>query len=217
MKILITGIAGTIGNTLKNGLSKEHDVVGIDLVPGVGVTDLVDLTDRSPQTLARLDELFRGVEAVIHLALSSKAGGTKLDEVYTDLETRQADQVNKTMGEDVLWTAHNAGVGRFIFPSSVHAALGGVPGYRDPRAMNAEEHRRVFHRPKVSARHVYAPSGGAYGATKIYLEMMGYNFAFTHGMPFVGVRFGNVRKDDDPNESDFQRGRELVRQHSWAI
>ena len=64
MKILITGIGGTIGSVIADALSERHEVTGIDIRPlerpGVVVADLTDIDAITPR--------FEGVDAVVHLA-----------------------------------------------------------------------------------------------------------------------------------------------------
>jgi nucleoside-diphosphate-sugar epimerase len=202
MQIMITGAGGTIGKVLMEGLS-HHDVVGIDRLVGPYIVPL-DLTDRSRTAVYKLEQLLRGADAVIHLAWDTREHSTKLDELFTDAETASAHQKNVAMSEHILWAAHRAHVRRFIFGSSVHAMLGYVPGYTYPESLENMELHTALHRPlKISTRKHPKPSGGVYGASKIYVESLGYSFALTHGMEFVAIRFGNVREDNDPKKSEY--------------
>lgn len=203
MKILVTGAAGTIGTVLMDGLAKDHELIGVDRVAAPGVT-MLDLADRGEATLTTLGRLFVDVETVIHLAWDTKESTTKLDEIFTDPEHATAHRDNLWVGESLLWAAHQAGVRRFIFASSVHAALGHVAGYEYPISQDHREHHDVLHRDqKISVRNGPAPSGGVYGATKAYFESLGYSFAKTHGVEFVAIRFGNVRRDDSAKDSEY--------------
>jgi nucleoside-diphosphate-sugar epimerase len=202
MKGIVTGAAGTIGQVLMKGLAKDHGIVGIDCRDAPGVT-VLDLADPNKATRDRLMELFGDAEFVIHLAWDTREGGTKLHEVFTDSETGIAHDDNRVMGEHVLWAAHRAKVRRFIFASSVHAMLGHIPSYKYPESLTDRKRHEMLHRPKIAARKPPKPSGGVYGASKIYFEALGYSFAQTYGMEFIAIRFGNVRKDDSPKRSEY--------------
>jgi len=60
MRILVTGTSGQIGSVIASMLSSEHDVIGIDLVPGKMTTH--ELLYDAPAVLLRyfpsLDKLF---------------------------------------------------------------------------------------------------------------------------------------------------------------
>ena len=64
MKLLVTGICGTIGSVLARRLSEDHQLIGLDLRPSNEFeTVVMDLTDSDA-----LPDVFRGVDVVIHLA-----------------------------------------------------------------------------------------------------------------------------------------------------
>ena len=64
MRILITGIAGTIGSILAPDLERDHDVYGLDLRPSERPNTIqVDLCDADA-----LAPAFEGMEVVVHLA-----------------------------------------------------------------------------------------------------------------------------------------------------
>ena len=108
MRILITGIAGTIGTILAERLSAEHDVTGIDLRSSDAFpTGLVDLNDYE----ALLPEM-DGVEAVIHLAAERQ------HERHIGWDVLMPRNVQPTA--NVFQAAHEAGVRRVVFASSMH-------------------------------------------------------------------------------------------------
>lgn len=63
MRVLVTGSAGQLGAAIVRLLTPEHDVIGLDLIPGLTTTQVGDLADRP-----LLDRLLVGVEVVIHTA-----------------------------------------------------------------------------------------------------------------------------------------------------
>lgn len=64
MKILITGITGTIGSFLAPALARDHDVYGIDLRP----SDWPNSTQADLCDPDALPPVFEGMDVVIHLA-----------------------------------------------------------------------------------------------------------------------------------------------------
>ena len=64
MKILITGITGTIGSFLAPELARDHDVYGIDLLP----SDWPNSTQADLCDPGALPPVFEGMDVVIHLA-----------------------------------------------------------------------------------------------------------------------------------------------------
>lgn len=102
MKIVVTGGNGYIGRALKKRLERGGDATGdfvtVDDDPGFPRTDF------SVDDLARL---FRGADAVVHLA--AVRGGTRISRF----------DANAAISENVLLAMAAAGVKRFVFMSSI--------------------------------------------------------------------------------------------------
>lgn len=117
MKILITGIHGFVGSNLVAALKSKHEIYGLDIVApekeGVAKTFSWDDLDKGAVP---------PVDAIIHLA--GKAHDTKnksAAEVYFRINT----ELTKKMFD--YFAAHPE-TGKFIFFSSVKAAVDKVPG-----------------------------------------------------------------------------------------
>lgn len=117
MNILITGIHGFVGSNLVNALKRHHTIFGLDIVAPAkdGVERTYSWADLDNGRLPRVD-------AIIHLA--GKAHDTKnrsAAEVYF--------QVNTGLTKKIFdyFSAHPE-TGKFIFFSSVKAAVDKVPG-----------------------------------------------------------------------------------------
>lgn len=117
MKILITGIHGFVGSNLVAALKGEHEIYGLDIVAPdkEGVVRTFSWND--------LDEgHVPPVDAIIHLAgkahdTKNKSGADVYFKVNTDLTKKVFD----------YFSAHE-GIKKFVFFSSVKAAVDKVPG-----------------------------------------------------------------------------------------
>ncbi|MBV7337153.1 NAD(P)-dependent oxidoreductase [Chloroflexi bacterium TSY] len=107
MKILITG---TIGSILAPELDGDHEVYGVDIRPSEWAnstqSDLCDPTALPP--------IFEGMEMVIHLAADPRHEV----EIGWDVLTNP----NLIATARMYDAAHDAGVRRVIFASSMHVA-----------------------------------------------------------------------------------------------
>jgi len=63
MQLLITGTSGRLGSALAQRLSRDHTIIGLDVVPGPYTTHLGSVTDR-----AQVFALAKGVDAILHTA-----------------------------------------------------------------------------------------------------------------------------------------------------
>lgn len=183
MKIVITGGAGIIGSVLIAGLKERHDVVGLDLKSASHCYTL-DLTGDAQE----VREYLSGADAVIHLAWDIQEGGGSLSPILPE---------NKFMGERILSLSQELGIPKVILASSVHASF----GYLGTVHWQTEEGHSNLHKLRITSDHVPWPSG-AYGASKVYLEMLGKAYA-DRGLEVIAVRFGNVTRDDTHGEYPF--------------
>jgi nucleoside-diphosphate-sugar epimerase len=160
--ILITGSKGKIGSVLTRELSKKYHVTGLDL-PEHDISNYQLLLNK-----------MQGVDVVIHVAYSP--GGPHRRENW---KSNSLDPANVQLEMNVLHAAVEAGVGRVIMASSVHAD-----------DFNSHEGPR-----HLTAPGSYAPAS-PYGTHKLIMEEIGKFYAFHHGIEFVGVRFGGVSHDN---------------------
>jgi nucleoside-diphosphate-sugar epimerase len=107
MRVLVTGVAGHLGEALARTLAARGDeVVGLDLVPSVYASHVGSITDTT--LVARC---MRGVEAVFHLATLHKPHVASHDR-------RAFIDVNVAGTETLLAGAVGAGVSAFVFTST---------------------------------------------------------------------------------------------------
>ncbi|WP_179032983.1 NAD-dependent epimerase/dehydratase family protein [Paenibacillus kribbensis] len=167
-KLLITGAAGTIGKVLYEGLKREgkYEITAADLKRDeeAGIVEM-DIHD-----VARLDELTRGVDTVLHFAWI-KDEGDFLGKVLSG---------NVSGAYKLYEAAVQNGVKRIIFASSNHATgfykVGEIIDVEDP----------------------YRPDS-FYGLSKCYIELLGRLYADQGKISSFNIRIGNFPGDDRPH------------------
>ncbi len=160
-RILITGAAGNIGKTLREGLRGRYPVLRLsDIAPmdparsGEEVVP-ADLTD-----VAQVEAAMQGVDCVVHL------GGISVEDTWEKILP------NSIAGTwNVFEAARRNGARRVVYASSHHAV-----GY----------HRRARF---IDATVPLRPDG-PYGVSKAFGEATGRMFADKHGMTVACLRIG---------------------------
>lgn len=117
MKILITGIHGFVGSNLVQALKSKHEIYGLDIVSPEkdGVIKTYSWIDLDNNAIPQVD-------AIIHLA--GKAHDTK-NKSAADIYFKVNTDLTKKMFD---YFSANPGIKKFIFFSSVKAAVDKVPG-----------------------------------------------------------------------------------------
>jgi len=176
MRALVTGSSGHLGEALRLRLAADgHDVIGLDLLPGVATTHRGSIIDRG-----LVDRAMRGVDAVFHAATLHKPHVATHDEqAFVD--------VNVTGTLNVLKAAAGTGVGAFVFTSTTSVfgdAL--TPAKGAPAAWIDED---VTPKPK-----------NIYGVTKAAAEDLCALFARNHKLPMVVLRTSRFFPEADDDE-----------------
>ena len=163
-RILITGAAGKIGSTLRDGLRGRYAVLRLSdiapLDPARAGEEIVpaDLTD-----LAEVEAVMQGVDCVIHLG------------AFVGENTWEKILPNNVVGTwNVFEAARRQGVRRVIYASSHHV----VGFYRRARFID----QTVVPRPD-----------SVYGVSKVFGEAVGRLFADKHGLSVACLRIGAFR------------------------
>jgi uronate dehydrogenase len=160
-RILITGAAGNIGKTLREGLRGRYPVLRLSDIAPLGAAGAgeeiapADLTD-----FAQVEAAMQGVDCVVHL------GGISVEDTWEKILP------NSIVGTwNVFEAARRQGTRRVVYASSHHAI-----GY----------HRRARF---VDATVPIRPDG-PYGVSKAFGEAVGRMFADKHGMTVACLRIG---------------------------
>lgn len=185
-KVLVTGIAGTIGSVIKLGFSEKYELSGLDRVTTEGVpcavADVADLSAIAPS--------FEGVDVVVHLA-ADPSPRASWDSVL---------QNNIVGTRNVFEAARNARVRRVVLASSHHAA--GFYGLKDdPYKAIYEGRLEEAERPIERLPPNRVRPDSYYGVSKIFGEALGSYFHDQYGISVICLRIGWVMKTDDPTFS----------------
>ncbi len=167
-KILITGAAGTIGKVLYEGLKAKgkYEIIAAD----VKKDEEAGIVEMDIQDAARLAELTRGVDTVLHFAWI-KDEGDFLGKVLSG---------NVSGAYKLYEAAVQNGVKRIIFASSNHA----TGFYKVGEAIDVED--------------PYRPDS-FYGLSKCYIELLGRLYADQGKISSINIRIGNFPGDDRPH------------------
>jgi UDP-glucose 4-epimerase len=164
MRILLTGSSGQLGAEIARQLSAEHQVIGLDLLPGPWTTQSGTVTNRD-----LIFALAKQADAVIHTAsLHAKhllAGATK----------QQFIDTNITGILHLLEAAVQAGIRRVVYTSTTSVyGFALVPS--DQAVWVTEE---LTPRPR-----------DIYDITKLAAEALCRHFAQAQGLPSICLRTG---------------------------
>ena len=163
-RILITGAAGTIGRTLREGLRGRYRTIRLsDIAPMAPAGPGEELAPADLKDFAAVRAAMQGVDAVVHL------GGVSVEDTW---EKILPNSIEGTW--NVFEAARQCGVRRVVCASSHHA----VGYYRRGRAID----RNVMVRPD-----------GPYGVSKAVAEAIGRMFADKHGMTVAMLRIGSFQ------------------------
>ena len=158
MRVLITGISGTIGAVLADRLGSEFELRGLDLrAPDAGGPDDIRLGDCADPAVA--DDAVQGVDAVVHLAgIPSEAS---LPEILQ----------GHVCGTAALLDAMvRHGVRRMVYASSNHA-VGMVPRTRDLSATTPPRPDTLYGVGKVAGEALLSLYADRYAVSAVALRI----------------------------------------------
>jgi uronate dehydrogenase len=160
-RILITGAAGNIGRTLREGLRGRYPVLRLsDIAPMDPARPGEELAPADLTNFAQVAAAMRDVDCVVHL------GAISVEDAWEKILP------NSIAGTwNVFEAARQNGVRRVVYASSHHAV-----GY----------HRRA----RFIDRTVAPRPDGPYGVSKVFGEAVGRMFADKHGMTVACLRIG---------------------------
>ena len=161
MRVLVTGSSGQLGATVAEQTSADHELVGIDLVPGRWTRHMMSITDR-----VAVFEVIREVDAIIHTA--------SLHQPHVTTHSRQAFiDTNITGTLNLLEAAAQNGVQRFVYSSTTSLYGEAMVPTREAVWVTEE----LVPRPR-----------DIYDITKIAAEELCRDIAFSTGMSMLCLR-----------------------------
>ncbi len=171
-RILITGAAGKIGDTLRKGLRDRYLLMRLlDVAPLRPAEAGEELCKADIRDIAALEKAMVGIDCVTHLA-----------GVPEEAEWETVLALNIEGCFNVFEAARRQGVKRVIFASSNHA----VGFHRRERFID----NTVLPRPDTR-----------YGVSKVFGEALGRLYADKYGLSVACLRIGTFRTPDRPAEA----------------
>lgn len=161
MRILLTGSSGQLGTEIARQLSADHEIIGLDRLPGEWTSRLGSVTNR-----AMIFALMPGIDAVIHTASLHApyiSNATKQDFIDTN--------ISGTL--NLLEAAVQAQIRRFVYTSTTS-----VYGY----ALVPKE-RAVWVTEDLTPQ-----PRDIYDITKLAAEALCKHFAEAQGLPVICLR-----------------------------
>jgi UDP-glucose 4-epimerase len=170
MRILVTGSSGQLGTVISSMLSKEHSVLGVDLLSGEFTTHIGDITNRNFVLSAT-----ESVDIIIH---TSSLHAPQLDTHSREefIDTNIAGTLN------LLQASIKNGVRRFIYTSTT--SLYGNAMVSTKKAVWVTED--LLPRPR-----------DIYDVTKIAAEGLCEIFANKYGLPCISLRVSRYFPEPD--------------------
>jgi UDP-glucose 4-epimerase len=191
MKVLVTGGLGVNGSWVTRRLLEHgHQPVVFDFRPDTAlVRDIagdIELLQGDVRSLPELERVLREreIERIVHMAAMLHG----IQEV-----PYEGFQVNAVGSVNVLEAAARCNVSRVVFASS-RAVYGGAIG----------EHLHPHYRPFTEETPVRPRF--VYDTLKVMVEGMGRNYATTHGLDFVALRFAHIV---GPGKGDWTGGHSI--------
>lgn len=183
-KVLVTGIAGVIGQACVDLLSDRYEITGIDIKdPGKAPTLVASVSD-----LDAILPAFEGIDAVVHLA-GNPLVSAPWDDVFN---------INIQGTYNVFEACRIKGVPAVVFASSNHT----IGGYEDeglPEIYKVGDTRVYDHTVELRPDSLY-------GVSKVFGEAVGRYYQEYHGVRSYNLRIGSVRGDDDPKSPEVPNG-----------
>lgn len=165
LRVLITGAAGRIGRTLRDGLAGRYALLRLaDIAQQDEAGTGEELVTCDVADMAAVERAVAGIDVIVHLAA-----------VPDEDDWDRLLPANISGTYNLFEAARRAGVRRVIFASSNHAV-----GFHR-RARPLDEHDV----PRPDSR---------YGVTKVFGEAVGRLYADKHGMQVASLRIGSFQE-----------------------
>lgn len=179
MKLLLTGSSGWLGRFLAPQLrAAGHEVVGLDIAPGVDTQVVGSVADRA----LVFDLVADGVEAIVH-------GGALHKPDIARYPKQAFIDTNVTGTLNLLEAAARAGHDRFVFTSTTSLMVS--------ERVRADGSAQAFW---MDERFYDGPPRNIYGVTKQAAEGLCRLFASEHAMDIAILRTGRFFPEEDDTD-----------------
>jgi uronate dehydrogenase len=183
-RVLVTGLSGLIGRAFRKQVDGRYDLSALNRSAVEGVPcHQADIAD-----LGAIKPAFAGVDTVVHLA--AQVGNPAWEAVLRH---------NITGTYNVFEAAREAGVKRVVFASS-GAAVSAIESDKPYSDIVAGRYDGLTSWPMLTHLSPLRPHG-LYGASKVWGEALGRDYADAHGMSVICVRIGRVHAENRPQSA----------------
>jgi len=183
LRILITGINGTIGRILRPALQDDHDLYGLDRVSPL--SDRISSANIAEyRQVAQVVEQFSPLDCIIHLAGDAS--------VTASWESVLVANIMGT--RNVFEAAREFQVKKVIFASSNHVT-GAYEGFEPNLHLHTQPEP-----PKISIQDPIRPDSD-YGVSKAFGEALARYYCARWGIEAICLRIGAVSANDDPTSN----------------
>ena len=183
LRILITGINGSIGRVLSKALEDVHNVYGLDRV-GPFSAQILSANIAEYKELAQVFQQFSPLDCIIHLA-----GDPRVDASWESVLV-----ANIIGTRNIFEAAHEFEVPRVIFASSNHVT-GAHEGFEPYLYLHTQPEP-----PKISPQDPIRPDSD-YGVSKAFGEAVARYYCARWGIEAICLRIGAVLSNDDPTSN----------------
>ena len=180
MRILITGINGTIGRVLRSALQEVHEIYGLDRVSPFS-DRILSANVAEYDQVAHLFQKFSPLDCITHLAADPR--------VEASWESILVANIIGT--RNIFEAARVFKVRRVIFASSNHVT-GAYEGFEPNLYLHTQPEP-----PKISPQDPIRPDSD-YGVSKVFGEAVARYYCARWGIEAICIRIGAVLSNDDP-------------------
>ena len=183
LRILITGINGTIGRVLRSALQDVHEIYGLDRVSPFS-DRILSANIAEYGQVAHLMQKFSPLDCIIHLAGDPR--------VEANWESVLVANIIGT--RNIFEAARQFQVRRVIFASSTHVT-GAYEGFEPNLYLHTQPEP-----PRISPQDPIRPDSD-YGVSKAFGEAVARYYCARWGIEAICLRIGAVLPNDDPTSN----------------
>ena len=182
--ILITGATGLIGTATITHLLNNYNLRALNRRP----LPTIDCHQADLADLEAIEPAFANIDIVVHLAAH----------IQNDRQAIQRANIQGTT--NIFEAALKAGVRRIVFASSGSVIAGYAQHSPYKELLTGDYDALPATWPMLTHESPLRPTG-LYAASKVWGEELGREYANTHGLSVLCLRFGRVNPENRPTQS----------------